>query len=200
MPTGIYKRKPLTDQHKKNISISNRTGGFKDCVICNSTFYSAKCRILARCCSKKCAWKSSGNLKRGVQGKNKGKHWKIKDTSNMNKDKIGKPSHLLGKTREKSHSWIKDRTKLKTDRQKMYDTQYKYWMLEVKKRDKWKCRIKDNNCKGKLEAHHILGWSTYPELRYNVNNGISLCHYHHPRKRVDEVRLSPYFKELINII
>jgi len=32
---------------------------------------------------------------------------------------------------------------------------------------------------------------------YEVNNGITLCHFHHPRKRKDEIKLSPYFMELI---
>lgn len=92
---------------------------------------------------------------------------------------------------------IKDRTQLKTDRQKAYDTQYKYWMLAVKKRDHWKCKIGDENCKGRLEAHHILAWRDHTELRYSINNGITLCQYHHPRKRSEEVELSPYFQELI---
>ena len=60
------------------------------------------------------------------------------------------------------------------------------------------CRIADNNCEGRMEALHILGWNAHPELRYEVNNGITLCHFHHPRKRNDEIRLSPYFQELVN--
>jgi len=39
----------------------------------------------------------------------------------------------------------------------------------------------------------------YPELRYEVNNGITLCHFHHPRKINDEMKLSPYFQELIKV-
>lgn len=35
------------------------------------------------------------------------------------------------------------------------------------------------------------------KLRYDINNGITLCHAHHPRKRADEAKLSPYFKELV---
>lgn len=66
-----------------------------------------------------------------------------------------------------------------------------------KNRDNWTCRIADNNCDGKMVAHHILPWRDFPELRYEVNNGITLCHFHHPRKRNDEMRLSPYFQELI---
>lgn len=99
---------------------------------------------------------------------------------------------------KKNHPrWVEDRNNLASGRGKAYDTKYKYWMLEVKKRDKWKCRVADNKCNGRLEAHHILGWRSHPELRYKLNNGITLCHAHHPRKRIDEVKLSSYFQKLV---
>lgn len=65
--------------------------------------------------------------------------------------------------------------------------------------DNWKCRIINNDCKGRLEAHHILNWKDYSELRYDINNGITLCHAHHPRGRANEKRLSPYFMELVSV-
>lgn len=60
-----------------------------------------------------------------------------------------------------------------------------------------KSRIYNIDCSGQIEAHHILGWKSYPELRYETNNGITLCHAHHPRKREDEAKLSPYFQKLV---
>ena len=66
-----------------------------------------------------------------------------------------------------------------------------------KDRDGWSCRIADNNCNGKLEAHHILPWRDFVELRYQINNGITLCHFHHPRKREDVEKLSPYFQSMV---
>jgi len=45
-------------------------------------------------------------------------------------------------------------------------------------------------------AHHILPWRDYPEERYNINNGITLCQYHHPRKREDEQMLIPTLQGL----
>jgi hypothetical protein len=61
------------------------------------------------------------------------------------------------------------------------------------------CKCKTNNCdcSGRLEAHHILSWSKFPELRYEVNNGITLCKFHHPKKRIDEIKLAPYFKNMV---
>lgn len=96
----------------------------------------------------------------------------------------------------KNHNWISDRSKL-VKKQKRNDSAYFSWRREVFKRDSYKCKMSSINCSGKLEAHHILGWSLYPELRYNINNGITLCHVHHPRKKEDEKKLSPYFQSLV---
>ena len=73
----------------------------------------------------------------------------------------------------------------------------RYWTRSVKIRDGWKCKMSNDDCNGRLEAHHILRWATYPELRYEVNNGITLCQYHHPRKINDEMILAPVFERLI---
>jgi hypothetical protein len=105
-------------------------------------------------------------------------------------------SHPTG---EKSPLWIKDRTKLSRiskqgDRR---TSAYLFWRKSVWLRDNFKCKIANPNCNGRIEAHHILSWRDYPELRHDVNNGITLCHYHHPRKRVEEVSLVSYFQELL---
>lgn len=101
---------------------------------------------------------------------------------------------------KKNWRWISDRTKLKTSEYKHLDSKYKIWMLAVKNRDNWKCKINNKNCKGKLEAHHILPWSKFPELRYEINNGILLCHFHHPHKRNDEIKLVEFFKRLLTLV
>lgn len=98
---------------------------------------------------------------------------------------------------EKNPRWVKDRNSLKIDRLQAYDSKYQEWMKAVKNRDNWKCKINNQDCQGKLEAHHILPWSNFPELRYEINNGISLCHFHHPRKKNDEIKLAPIFQELV---
>lgn len=98
-----------------------------------------------------------------------------------------------------TYNYKKDRNLLKTDRLKMYDTKYKYWMLSVRKRDNWKCRLLNSDCKGRLESHHIFDWENYPELRYIINNGITLCHFHHPRGRENEKRMIPILQELLSV-
>lgn len=120
-----------------------------------------------------------------------------------NKFKVNKGSWNKGlegyMSGEKNGRWIKDRTLLKDDHKDRGGQLHREWSNNVKNRDKWTCRIADVKCNGRLEAHHILSWSEFPELRYQINNGITLCHTHHPRTRVEEKRLSPYFMELVSV-
>ena len=59
------------------------------------------------------------------------------------------------------------------------DPNYKKWRKEVYRRDGFKCRWP--NCKARrgLNAHHIKTWAHYPGLRFEPNNGITLCRRHH---------------------
>lgn len=101
---------------------------------------------------------------------------------------------------ENNYQWIEDRTKLQRYNDEIKDrlsSSYRFWRESVYKRDNYKCRIADTNCDGRIEAHHILSYKEFVELRYELNNGITLCHAHHPRKREDEAKLSPYFQELV---
>ena len=98
---------------------------------------------------------------------------------------------------ELSPRWIADRTKVKLDKDRG-GALHKYWSKAVKTRDNWKCKITNQDCSGRMESHHILSWKNYPELRYIINNGITLCHAHHPKRRAEEERLAPVFQELIS--
>lgn len=102
---------------------------------------------------------------------------------------------------DKNYQWINDRTKLKkySGSNERRSPIYKAWSREVRNRDSWKCRLKSSDCSGRLEVHHIFGWTAYPELRYLLNNGITLCHFHHPRVREEEKRLIPIFQELVSV-
>lgn len=79
-------------------------------------------------------------------------------------------------------------------------TEYNIWRMAVYTRDNFNCKISNKDCAGKIEAHHILSFTKYPELRYEINNGITLCHSHHPRKMVEEVELAPVFQGLVSAI
>jgi len=101
---------------------------------------------------------------------------------------------------KKSNKYIEDRTQLKRFNDIVKDRRssaYGSWRHQVKIRDNFRCKIENLDCKGRLEVHHILGYTEHPKLRYEVNNGITLCQFHHPRIRSEEKRLSPYFQEIV---
>lgn len=52
--------------------------------------------------------------------------------------------------------------------------EYKNWRTAIYERDDYTCQCCGKRG-GKLNAHHINQFSDYPEIRYDVNNGITLC-------------------------
>ncbi len=81
---------------------------------------------------------------------------------------------------------------------KRNDPAYQKWVILVKRRDK-ECRLKNKNCFGYKIVHHILSWREYSELRYKINNGITLCQAHHPLRRAEEKRLISKFQGLVSV-
>lgn len=96
-------------------------------------------------------------------------------------------------------TWIEDRTHEIEMKLLRSSDMCKEWKHTCLKRDKYKCRIQNQDCSGKLEIHHILPWRNHPKLRFDVNNGITLCHAHHPRAVAEEKRLESYFMELVSV-
>lgn len=94
--------------------------------------------------------------------------------------------------------YIKDRTKLKKSDRQGTSRANKCWSIDVKNRDGNKCKINNNDCSGRIEAHHILNWVEYPELRYDINNGIALCQFHHPKGKKKENEMAALFNQIVN--
>jgi 5-methylcytosine-specific restriction endonuclease McrA len=59
--------------------------------------------------------------------------------------------------------------------QAMGKIEYVLWRTAVFTRDDFTCQ-KCGKAEGNyIEAHHIKPWSLYPELRYAIDNGETLC-------------------------
>lgn len=134
---------------------------------------------------------------------NKGKTLTHEVRRKISLAKLGRPIASKGKQKLKMQgpnhwNWKEDRTKIKVGDRSLNDPLQKQWTRGVKNRDGWKCMISDGNCCGNLEAHHILPWAEYPELRFELKNGITLCQYHHPKRKQEVVRLAPVFQGMVN--
>lgn len=58
--------------------------------------------------------------------------------------------------------------------------QYPIWRKAIFVRDGYKCT--DCQTHKNLNAHHVKNWADYPELRFNVDNGLTLCEDCHVRR------------------
>jgi predicted restriction endonuclease len=52
--------------------------------------------------------------------------------------------------------------------------------------EKMCCQYSDNKKEAILNAHHIKEWSRFPEFRFNITNGISLCMEAHRKIKNEE--------------
>ena len=100
------------------------------------------------------SYRNSGQFKKGFKSWNKGKTY-LEDNRIAHKDRC--PFWKGGKTQEERKVVL-----------------YRIWRNKVFERDNYICQ-KCNQRGGRLNAHHIKKWSKYLELRFDINNGLTLC-------------------------
>lgn len=102
--------------------------------------------------------------------------------------RMGKSSGMKGRkkakdaysflTGNKNPNWKGGKSKLYTYKH-ICDIKWRLWRSKVFGRDNWTCQTCGKRSQSGepvyLEAHHIKSWTNYPELRYEVDNGITLC-------------------------
>lgn len=144
----------------KGLKIVVRT---KDCEVCNKIFYKNRKYshaqwARARTCSRKCS---------GIIHHREFRH--TLESNNKNRQ-----AHLgrVTMSGESHYNWKGGITPLRT---KLYfSKEYKIWRTAVFVRDDFTCQICGKKG-GELNADHIKPWASYPELRYAIDNGRTLC-------------------------
>jgi hypothetical protein len=110
---------------------------------------------------------------------NKGKKMSPEAIENNRKAQTGRKQTIETRLK-RSRKWLKEnnpnyidgRTRLGCRHPQ--DMKLAIWRESVFVRDDYTCQV----CfvrGGYLEAHHIKSWSKYPELRYELSNGQTLC-------------------------
>jgi len=182
----------------KSLGNKPRTGKILTCPICKKEFYTKPSHIRKRTyCSNKCSYKSKEKEKIKIVCHNCKKDFYVYlSTFKWNKIRKHKYSFCSTKCRSSFYTgknnarWIKNRSKLKC--RPIRNKENIEWVIKVFERDDYACLL----CKkrgGDLEAHHIKRWADYPELRYEVSNGATLCKKCHLLTRGKEKNFEKYF-------
>ena len=77
------------------------------------------------------------------------------------------------------------------------DPVYDEWRRRVRKRDGYKCQMPSCKSKKNLQVHHIRKWSTASSLRYDVDNGITLCKSCHQNITKHEELYESLFTDIV---
>jgi 5-methylcytosine-specific restriction endonuclease McrA len=77
------------------------------------------------------------------------------------------------------------------------DPVYAQWRMSVYKRDNFTCQMPNCRRKSGLQAHHIRKWSSASILRFDVQNGITLCRSCHNEVNGHEEQYEGLFLEII---
>lgn len=196
--------KSLTDEVKKERGwyyIGHDKIYWRNCDSCGTEYQGMGRNFCSRKCSAnlKLVEKVDGTVSIELKQRRAGSFHPNKLAVNAKKisdGKRGKPNPKLSGALH--HNWRGGVSFInKTERQvKMVRADYKNWRRMVFERDNFVCKICGSS---KIEAHHIYRWAEYPEKRYDIDNGITVCKLHHPIKKCDELKMVKEFIRLINM-
>lgn len=164
------KRNSPKTEFKKGMTPWNKKGGEdRDCAVCSKTYYVPRYKLAqSRFCSNECRWA-------GVKidpWKNK----EVRSHSQDARDKISKHQRENPRRGELAYNW---KGGTGTERhQAMGKIEYKEWRDAVFARDNYTC-VECDASNIYLHADHIVRWADDESLRYEVDNGRTLCYKCH---------------------
>jgi hypothetical protein len=107
----------------------------------------------------------------------------LKRAQNTCMQKYGVSSYLelVDSSGANNANWKGGVARIRSER---FTIEYIKWRKDVYKRDGYTCQCCGQHGSNNLNAHHIMNWRDNPNLRFNLDNGITLCescHYlfHH---------------------
>lgn len=80
----------------------------------------------------------------------------------------------------------KEIRKVKRDKVKAEKLAYANWVKAVKERDNYTCQLcgKKFSSPKAIQAMHILSKENYPELKFDIMNGLTGCYYDHKNSKL----------------
>lgn len=121
--------------------------------------------------SRSAEWKQKMSDRMTANHPMKGKHHSVEAKAKMSAHRKGVPR--LNQRGENAPAWKGGTTaKLKLLRCSL---EYRLWREAVFKRDDFKCQMCSKRG-GRLNADHIKPFALFPELRFAIDNGRTLCH------------------------
>ena len=156
-------RKPHTEETKRKIGLANK--GKPSWIKGRNMSEEAKIKIsIANKINTKRLWQNPEyrrHMSEAHKGKqnNIGKHWKLSEDKKLK---------MRGRKKDKlSYKTSQDRIARRV-------IEYRLWREAVFARDNWTC-YKCNSKGIYLHPHHINNFAQYIDLRYAIDNGITLC-------------------------
>jgi len=74
---------------------------------------------------------------------------------------------------EKGHNWKGGITPYRIAL--WHSQEFKNWRKSIFERDNYTCQLCGKRINTYIQAHHILSFTDYPDLRFEVDNGITHC-------------------------
>lgn len=162
----------------------------KNCASCGALFFTYKSKIIY--CTSGCSKKKSMNVVcNHCASEFTIQPWRS-STAKYCSRRCRASANSSG---EKHWNWQGGKTEARVRDMRTY--KYKDWRKAVFERDNYTCQECGDSTGGNLEADHIKPYSLFPELRYEIDNGRTLCVDCHKKTPTWGKKILTYKKQLM---